>query len=43
MDEKKKGLRRVVIPEHAAMKYYVRATTVAGVEELKKKIIPCFQ
>ena len=25
------------------MKYYVRATTVAGVEELKEKVLPCFR
>ncbi|GFZ43688.1 hypothetical protein JCM24511_01408 [Saitozyma sp. JCM 24511] len=32
-----------IIPEHTQMRYFVRATTVPALEELKKKIIPCFE
>jgi len=32
-----------IIPEHTQLRYYLRATTVKGVEDLKKKIIPCFE
>ncbi|WVQ82941.1 hypothetical protein IAT38_005077 [Cryptococcus sp. DSM 104549] len=32
-----------IIPEYTKMRYYARATTAAAVEDLKKKIIPCFE
>ncbi|GMK57164.1 hypothetical protein CspeluHIS016_0310040 [Cutaneotrichosporon spelunceum] len=32
-----------IIPDHTAMKYYVRARSAAGVEELTKRVCACFE